>query len=245
MHPPHPEQLLRLWEDGLHQSLLEKTVRLLATSCDTKDVSLVSRISIGERDARLLQLREWMFGRQLKNMSACPVCGQLTEWETKTTDLRLQQWPQELAERKYSLDIKEYTVVFRLPHSGDMAKAIADKEYRNNDRIFRDCILEVRCNEQETAKELIPDDICTAVEKRMSEEDPQADIQMKISCPSCSHEWETRFDIMSYLWTEINNWARRILRDIYLLARTFHWSEKDILSMTAQRRQLYLQMIGT
>lgn len=245
MHPPHPEQLLRLWEDGLHQSLLEKTVRLLAASCDAKDVSLVSHISIGERDARLLQLREWMFGRQLKNMSACPVCGQLSEWETRTTDLRLQQWPQELTVRKCSLDIKGYTVLFRLPHSADMAKAIADNAYRNKESILRDCILEVRYNEQETPKELIPGDIYTAVENRMSEEDPQADIQMKISCPSCNHEWETRFDIMSYLWTEINNWARRTLRDIYLLARTFNWSEKDILSMTAQRRQLYLQMIGT
>jgi hypothetical protein len=245
MQIPHPAQLLRIWEDGLYQSTLEKTVRLLAAACQTPDLSLVSQISIGERDARLLQLREWMFGRQLKNMSTCPICGQMAEWENRTDDLRLQAWPTEPVMRTFNLTEEGFDIKFRLPHTADMAKAIADARYREQQTIFNSCILEVKQQERETSAGDIPAHIREVIEKRMSEEDPQADIRMQISCPSCEHQWETRFDIVNYLWTEINNWAKRMLRDIYLLARTFSWSEKEILSMTAQRRQHYLQMIGS
>lgn len=245
MHPPHPEQLLRLWEEGLQQSLLDRSVRLLAASCSVAELSPVYRMSIGERDVRLLQLREWMFGHRLKNMATCPACGQLTEWETSTHDLRLQSIPGTLTERTFNIDLNGYSVRFRLPASSDMVKAIADKNARNEAFILSGCILEAKQEDTNADKEKLPPEVYSAIEQRMSEEDPQADIRMKISCPDCTHTWETRFDIMSYLWAEITSWAKRILRDIYLLARTFHWSEKDILSMTPQRRQLYLQMIGT
>lgn len=245
MRTPHPEQLLRLWEDGMHQTVLEKSVRLLAVSCGTHDLSPIYRMSIGERDARLLQLRIWMFGSRMKNMATCPVCKQLTEWETNTHELQLQSFPTEPAERIFSITMDGYAVRFRLPANADMAIAIADKTFRSEEAILTNCILEVKHEEQLITNEKLPAAVRTAIEKKMSEEDPQADIRMQISCPSCTHTWETRFDIMSYLWTEISNWAKRMVRDIYLLARTFSWSEKDILAMTPQRRQLYLQMIGT
>jgi hypothetical protein len=66
---------------------------------------------------------------------------------------------------------------------------------------------------------------------------------MLLTCPNCCNQWEGQFDIASYLWTEINTWARHMLQEVYLLARAFGWSEYAILTMSPQRRQLYLEMI--
>jgi hypothetical protein len=52
------------------------------------------------------------------------------------------------------------------------------------------------------------------------------------------------FDIVPYLWTEINAWAMRLLREIHSLATAYGWREADILAMSAVRRHWYLEMIG-
>lgn len=238
-------ELLQTWEDGLGQSLLEKTIRLLGRACAVEDYALLCKMSIGERDARLLQIREWMFGNRLKNMAGCPNCKALTEWETNTRDLYLQQIPPAPAVRTFSMEKEGYTVLFRLPDTNDVARALTDISRRNDpEKILADCLLESNKDGNKITAEELPASIWQLMNERMEKEDPQADINMKIACPVCNYEWEARFDIAGYLWAEINNWAQRIMQEVYLLARSFGWAEKDILNMSSRRRQLYLQMAG-
>ena len=79
----------------------------------------------------------------------------------------------------------------------------------------------------------------------MHEADPQADTQLSLTCPTCARVWQQAFDIVSYLWAEIGDWARRTLQEVHALATAYGWREADILAMSAQRRQWYLEMIGT
>ena len=51
-------------------------------------------------------------------------------------------------------------------------------------------------------------------------------------------------DIASFFWSEIHSWAQRALREVATLARAYGWREADILSMSARRRQAYLEMIS-
>jgi len=51
------------------------------------------------------------------------------------------------------------------------------------------------------------------------------------------------FDIVSFFWSEICVQAKRLLREVHILARAYGWREADILSMSAARRQLYLEMV--
>jgi hypothetical protein len=78
----------------------------------------------------------------------------------------------------------------------------------------------------------------------MAEIDPQADIQIALTCPACLHQWSAAFDIASHLWIEVNSWAMRILDEVHRLASAYGWSEADILELSPMRRQLYLGMIG-
>mgnify|MGYP003381458898 FL=1 len=63
-------------------------------------------------------------------------------------------------------------------------------------------------------------------------------------CPSCDHRWSALFDIVSFFWREIDDWARRTLREVHSLGRAYGWSEADILTLSAWRRRAYLEMIA-
>ena len=74
--------------------------------------------------------------------------------------------------------------------------------------------------------------------------DPQANVQLPLDCVDCGHRWLSSLDIVSFLWKEIDHFATTLLREVAALALAFGWREADILAMSDQRRQLYLQMIA-
>ncbi len=205
----------------------------------------LSHLSIGERDARLLQLREWMFGSTLRNKVSCPKCAEQVEWETDTGDLHLQTFTSEFSVREFLLEKEGYAIHFRLPDSADIARINRNESTEDIiKKLISGCILKIDREGKECPPADIPESVWEALDQKMGEEDPQADLRIKLTCPACSHGWETCFDISSYLWTEITNWAQHILQEVYFLARAFRWSEKDILTMSAQRRHLYLKMLN-
>src|SRR3954471_3167193 len=125
MRSLNTQEFLQLWDESLDRPLLEKTLRLLSKACDIDDWKKLEKLSIGERDARLLQLREWIFGKKLKNLSTCPVCNETIEWETNTEDLHLQSVHQGLSVNTFYLQQNEFMIHYRLPDSYDIS-AFAD-----------------------------------------------------------------------------------------------------------------------
>ena len=65
------------------------------------------------------------------------------------------------------------------------------------------------------------------ISRRMAECDPQADVVMAVTCPSCAQQWSESFDIVSFLWTELDAWASRVLDDVHHLAVAFDRSAED------------------
>ena len=90
----------------------------------------------------------------------------------------------------------------------------------------------------------LPEQIVSAVIDRMAQADPQAEIQIALACPACPHRWSTIFDIVSYLWSEIDDWAQRLLMEVHALASAYGWGEGEIIAMSARRRHLYLGIVG-
>ena len=212
-------------------------------ACSDGDPEDPALLSIGNRDAHLLQLREWMFGPRLLNVSHCPACGEHLEWVTNIADLRLA-FSEKTSTASYSLQVDNFNIQFRLPNSYDLSRVASDREYQSNPaKLLTDCVIEVQQEAGQYNAVELPGEVLEILDQHMAIEDPQADISMRLTCPGCSHTWESQFDIVHYLWKEIDSWARHILQDIALLAATFSWSEAEILSLSPQRRQLYLDMI--
>ena len=78
----------------------------------------------------------------------------------------------------------------------------------------------------------------------MGAADPQAEITFALDCPGCGQGWNALFDVATFFWSELAAEARRLLREIDAIARAYGWSERDILGLSAGRRQSYLETIA-
>jgi hypothetical protein len=245
MRPLKAMELLTVWERGLNQTLLERVLTLLTAACPEIDSEAIAELSIGERDARLLQLREWMFGSRLVNTAKCPQCAQRVEWENRIADIRILPSPITPSPAEFNLNVADYGLRFRLPTSMDIAVVInAPRGASTPQALLKRCIVSARYMGEASDPDSLPEDVLVAIERRIEELGPQAEIRIDLTCPQCSHRWEALFDIASFLWTEINHWAERTLRTVHKLARAYGWSERDILNLSPVRRQLYLGLVN-
>jgi hypothetical protein len=236
------KELLNVWENNRGKPLIEKAMDLLYAS-GSGGVDPTT-LSIGERDVRLFHLRKMMFGSNLFNVADCPNCHEHIEWVSNVDDFVLLNQDKRAPVDSYSLDAHAYHIRFRLLNTYDMLRVSSDKIYQSDpNKLFSDCIIEIKRNGENCSVDELPASVFDQLDQRMAEEDPQADITMLLNCPACSNTWEMHFDIISYLWLEIDSWAKHVLSEVATLASVFHWSESDILNLSPGRRRLYLEMV--
>lgn len=236
-------KLLSTWEQALGRPQVERALALLAAACPEMSAEELARTSIGRRDALLLALREETFGPQLVGHTSCHQCGETLSLAFNVSDIRIQQ--DALPEDALRLNVDRYEVQFRLPNSEDLIHVTGTHDVETvRQLLFKRCVLSAVEDGAEQPVEALPSHVCQAVVERMAQADPQADVQLALSCPACSHRWLVTFDIVSYFWSEINAWAYRILREVHTLAAAYGWREADILAMSSRRRQVYLEMVG-
>ncbi|HEX6899542.1 MAG TPA: phage baseplate protein [Thermoanaerobaculia bacterium] len=236
MRPLSAQELLDAWERGVGESPVRRAMVLLAAACPETAPEDLARESVGRRDARLLTLREWTFGPRLVSVASCPVCAERLETAFDVADIRVGSFddgPQE----PLSLKVGGTTLTFRLPNSADLAALSATAGVDGARRRLLDrCLLDTGAND-------LSEEALQAVARRMAEADPQGDIELSLTCPACGHEWLAAFDIASFFWTEIDAWARVLLREIHILASAYGWRESDILALSPWRRRSYLELI--
>jgi hypothetical protein len=246
MRPLSAAQLLDAWERGLSEPVWRRVFPLLATACLDSSFDALAALSIGERDRRLLTLRQWTFGSQLASVANCSGCGETLEWTVETTDLVMQTVAEHSA--NLSVNVDQYHVRFRLPNSLDLA-AVANGQWTDpasaRQHLLENCIVGAEQRGKQVAASALPVSVITAVVERMAEADPQADLQVDLSCPACGEEWRAQFDIESFFWSELCSWAQRILTEVHRLARAYGWSETEILNLSPWRRQFYLSLAST
>jgi hypothetical protein len=234
-------ELLDLWEQGQGEPPARRALVLLAAVCG-QSIDSLARLPVGERDARLFGLRESTFGSRLTSVATCAGCGERLELSFDASDLcgAGQQIEDEL-----SLDVDGYQIRFRLPNSLDLMAAANLKETgAARALLLEQCIRSAERKGDEITAAQLPESVVERISARMSEADPQADIQLALKCPVCSDEWNAAFDIESFFWIEINAWAARILGEVHILASAYGWSEQEILRVSAWRRECYLNLVN-
>lgn len=236
-------ELLNIWEKGQYEAPPQRALMLLAGFCKKKMPEDLARLPIGVRDALLLSLREKIFGQNFSGLATCPGCGQWLEASFSSEEIRMTASSE--AGQSLSAEMDDYVVHFRLPDTLDLIAIveISDRDEATQALLGR-CILDASYRGEEIAFDALPETVHEAALKLMNESDPQADVQLDLCCPECDHKWQAAFDILSYLWKEIDAWAFRILSDVHLLASAYGWSEADILAMSNWRRQIYLDLVS-
>lgn len=225
--------LLHAWEAGQTLSVPERALALLAAADPDTPTLALARLTIGERDARLIDLREQCFGHNIVAVADCPNCGERSEITFDTTAVRA---PAARSEDAFSIRTDAGDVFFRAVNSLDLI-ALADDSANDPRRTMAE-----RCTTGAGAP--LTNEQVGALATRLREVDSQAEVSVALACPGCGHAWAPLFDIATFLWREIDAWAERTLDDVHALATAYGWRETDILALSAWRRRQYLQRIG-
>lgn len=221
---------------------MQRAMALLASASPEVPADSLARLPIGERDGLLLTLREWAFGPHLIGMATCPECGDRLELNFDTSDVRATT--ENESDEEFSIAVSDYDLRLRLINTQDLVAILDGNDLASAREILLNrCILAVSYRGEESSIDQLPFDVVGEVVEQMELLDPQADMQLALTCPSCTHQWEAAFDIVSFFWTEIESWAPRLLHEVHSLARAYGWRESDILAMSPTRRQLYLELI--
>jgi hypothetical protein len=233
--------LLDAWERGYERTPIERALLLLAVAEPGEPLDRLARLSVGDRDARLLTLREQAFGRQMGSRVACPSCAAQLEFEFTTDHARVGDPP---AGDQWTLHHDGYEVRVRRANSADLASLASGEDVPSNvRRLLARCVLAASHDGRTIDVEALPAPVVEHLSARLSDLDPQADVRIDATCPSCANRWQAPFDIVSYLWAEIDAWACRMLRDIHSMAAAYGWRESEILALSPIRRQVYLDLI--
>ncbi|HEV2737525.1 MAG TPA: hypothetical protein VGU66_03005 [Candidatus Elarobacter sp.] len=236
---PSERALLDAWEIGLEQGPVERGLTLLAVASPGDDPGALAALSIGERDRRLLALREAALGPRMTGLVGCPRCGEQLELELTTRDLRIAP-PRDAA---LTLRGDDHELQLRLPDSRDLLAVAALDASAAPAALLERCLVLARVGGEPASADRLSPDLVAEAGRRLADADPQTDVRFALACPACGCDWSAPFDIVAFLWAEIETWANRLLGDVHVLASAYGWSEPDVLAVSPARRRSYLQMV--
>ena len=239
--------LLRIWEYGEGRHPLDQAIRILAEAFPEVELDSLATLSIGQRDAYLLEIYKSTFGGRLNALVDCPQCRETLELPLRVDDIRVAPEAEVTGEAD-CLHADGYAVRFRLPNSIDLATAVHQADgladlAAARAILLQRCVLEATHTGHAVAVTDLPDPVITALGARLEACDPQAEVQLHLTCPACDHHWRALFDIVTFFWAKVSSQAKVLLRDVHTLAQAYGWHEADIVAMSEVRRQCYLEML--
>lgn len=234
------------WEAGRSKHPVDKALLLLALAEPEIAPASLSALSVGQRNAALLLLRQKTLGTPAQCLIACPDCGERLEFtlDTGTMVLPTTEPVWEPDTRVHRLSVDGRMLNFRLPNSFDLASIVACPDADTARRLLLTrCIVDADDDLAVTVGQFSGralDELADAI----SECDPLAEVMLALDCPACQHSWKALFDIVTFFWTELEALAKRLLRDVHTIASAYGWHENEILALSAARRHYYLELIG-
>jgi hypothetical protein len=222
-------QLLESWE-ALQGQPMPVRAAGLAALLTGRSLRNVLRWSIARRDRALFDFRAQMFGERVEAVTACPDCTEQLEMQLPLGQIT----PSKTAVRKSAFQTVHCDgapVRCRAPNSEDLLAISASHDVADaRAQLIARCIQTDDPELRDRAAALL-----TGA--------PADDVELNLMCPACGHTWQAPFDIATFVWRELDDWAQRTLREIHVIAGAYGWSEDEILELSARRRQMYVEMI--
>ena len=194
-------------------------------------------LSIGDRERLLLHLCAENFGRKLRCQAHCVQCGEQVDGQVSIDELLVE--PTADPRAAYELSAKGGQLRFRLPRGGDQ-ELVAPVVNRDLDEACE--LLVERCL-IDAGEDLDPRSVRETLEEKFADLDPQAETLVQLICPSCESTTEIFLDASTLVFERIAG-AGRLLDEVDSIARSYHWSEREILALSTARRRAYLRRIA-
>ncbi|GEC04415.1 hypothetical protein SSP24_20700 [Streptomyces spinoverrucosus] len=231
-------ELLATWEAGLAEAPAGRALLLHRTARPDLDARALPALPVGEREADLFALRRALFGERMQIRLDCAACGADMEF-----DLDAGEFARTVGVRGESVvrvAHDGWEVEFRLPGVADLAAAARSANPRG--ALLARCLVSAAHGGTAVTADALPGPVQRRIAEAVEAADPGADVTLNVACPECGRATRAELDIASYLWTELDSWARDLLLDVHLLATAYGWSEPEILALSPLRRRYYLEM---
>jgi hypothetical protein len=232
-------RLLDVWERGAAWHAIDQALLVVQTAASDGPAGDPSEWTIGRRDRRLLEIRRETFGDRIDGCAECPACRATLEFELSCA--RLMELQGSLRPAEQTIEHDGVPWLMRPPNSRDLAiAALVPDLHRARTALLARCARPAHGDGPDPGELTEPQQ--AALGEALAELDPLAEILIDLDCQSCGHTWQCLFDIATFFWSEIRARGRRLLQEIDVLARTYGWTESDVLRLSDRRRGLYVQM---
>ena len=163
-------ELLSIWERGHEQSPPDRALALLQAACPDTTADDLAGLTVGQRDAGLLELREQTFGSRLVSSPECPACGERLELSFRVVDVLASPFEEPgssargAVEHAWPFREGEFHVEFRLPTARDLAAVAKLDDAPAARRFLLDrCLLAVDRGGENQDVDSLPAEITDAV----------------------------------------------------------------------------------
>jgi hypothetical protein len=239
---PSHAALLEVWERARGQSAAKRAMALLAAAHPEATRDELAALALGERDARLLELRLNLFGARLNSVSECPRCRAQLEFAFDVQRLIGEHSP---VTRRLTLKVGQMDLQLRPIDSNDLLAAAGTADSAEARKLLCErCVVEARRAGSLVPAGELPDEVVREIDAALATADPNAELLIELRCDSCAHCWSALLDVASFLWKEVDHLARSLLREVHTLAWAYGWREADILAMSAVRRRFYVEAVS-
>lgn len=234
MQPLSNSDLLTLWEQGLGLHPLDQGLLALSAALPEVPPEGVADWPLGRRNRSLIELHRACFNSNLQAWASCNRCGEKMEFELDAANLVGKA----AADTACSSAITVKGHSFRIPTSRDLAQVAQERD----PQAAAICLIE-RCRNDGGEPPLWSEADLDEIGEALAQADPLAETQISLRCPACNSEWVEAVDLATFVWSEIDARAKRLVWEIHALASAYGWTETEILSLTEARRNLYLGMV--
>jgi hypothetical protein len=244
MTVPSGPELLDTWEAGLAANDAERALLLHALARPALDTSRLLNTPVGSRDADLLTLRAVLFGELAQVRLRCAGCAEELEFALDLRQLLTGDGPAGDAAGPIEVVLGEWTVRFRLPTPADLLAVGQSASADARSLLMERCVVTVTRDAQSAIAADLPAGVQEKLAEAVAQADPDADLRLDAPCPACGQHTSAVVDAASFLWAELDAWARGTLVEVHLLASTYGWTEPEVLALSPRRRRHYLELAG-
>lgn len=203
------------------------------------DAASLRDAPLGRLHAVTLGFHAALAGPLLEAVATCPACASLIEFTLDGDALRGLDCESAGGELSMMTDAGQWRVRWHAPTAGDLME-VAGRTDAASALLALCC--EVIGPSGEGATDA-PVEVVERIETALAVADPLAEVTVGLECPECGAVFDADIDPIAFVWREVQARARRLLREVDVLARAYGWTEAEVLALSEQRRIAYLEIV--
>jgi hypothetical protein len=232
---------LDLWQAAEGRDPIDRSLLLAAAARGGTGGEDVARLPLGRRDARQLALHRALGRGALEATARCPDCGEPAEFAVDPDALLARAAD---AAPPAELEAAGFVVAWRSPDSRDVAAAATTGDAAAAERVLLGrCVASATGPDGEVGGTALPREAREALARAMADADPLAEVLVDVACPACGASFVADLDVGALVWAELRADAQRVLREVDALARSYGWTEPEVLALGDARRAAYLELV--